>query len=598
VKIGELNSQFKHIWLVDAEFRQPDGCLPETHCVVLQEFNSGRTVRLWHPRACDLPDWSRADTLFVAYAADAELKCLMRLEVPLPHFVLDLYAEFRCRNSGLTVANGHELLGALSYFGLPGIAAAMKEENRELAMRGGPYSVRDQQQLLEYCESDVVALAKLLPAMLPRLSLPHALIRGEYMKSVARMERVGVPIDTNRFALLKDRWSTVQSGLIDRVDHDYGVHENGSFSMVRFEKYLASVGIPWPRTPTGRLSLDADTFKEMAQVFPQLQPLKELRATLGQTRLVGLTIGDDGRNRCWLAPFGSKTGRNQPSTTKFIFGPAVWMRNLIVPSPGFALAYLDFSQQEFAIAAFLSGDEAMMQAYLSGDPYLSFGKQIGLIPKDATKHTHREQRDLCKIIILAVQYGMGEQSLALRLGVSVARARDLLNMHHRAYPKYWRWSDAVQDFAMLNSKLHTTYGWEVHVGAESNPRSLRNFASQANGAEILRFSCILAHRTGIEICCPVHDALLVQSNDADIDEASAACQLNMSKASELVLPGFALRTDAKIIRHPQGFNDPRGKRIWKEIWDLPMFANPSLTSKRFTSETELFHQRTPVPSNI
>jgi hypothetical protein len=598
MNLSEFYSQFKCIWLVDFEFRQPDGFLPQPHCAVLKELKSQRTLKLWQPTASDFPEWSAEDSLFVAFNSDAEFSCLMELGARLPQHVLDLYTEFRCRNSGLVVPNGQNLLGALVYFGLPGIAATAKEENRDLAMRGGPYSTSEQLRLIEYCESDVTALENLLPAMLPGIDLPYALIRGEYMKSAARMQRTGVPLDTNRLELLRGRWIAIQHNLIDRVDADYGVYEDATFTMSRFEKYLSTNQIPWPLTPTGRLSLDADTFKDLARVFPQLEPLKELRATLGQTRLVGLTIGDDGRNRCWLNPFGSKTGRNQPSTTKFIFGPATWMRYLIVAPRGLALAYIDFAQEEFGIAAFLSGDEAMMQAYLSGDPYLLFAKQVGLVPTDGTKHSHRVQRDLCKTIILAVQYGMGEGALSVRLGVSLSSARELLDLHHRAYPKYWSWSDAVQDYAMLHSKLHTTYGWEVQIGRDANPRSLRNFPSQANGAEILRLSCILAHREGIEICAPVHDALLIQSRANAIEEAAEICRAAMAGASQLVLPGFPLRTDAKIIRHPGRFTDPRGTRIWKEIWEMPMFANLTNTNDCFADETQLFHQRAPVPSNI
>src|SRR5947207_662208 len=66
----------------------------------------------------------------------------------------------------------------------------------------------------------------------------------------------------------------------------------------------------------------------------------------GKTR-----VGADGRNRTLLAPFGSVTSRNQPSTTKGIFGLATWLRSLMKPPPGQALVYLDWEQQEFGIAA-------------------------------------------------------------------------------------------------------------------------------------------------------------------------------------------------------------------------------------------------------
>jgi hypothetical protein len=59
--------------------------------------------------------------------------------------------------------------------------------------------------------------------------------------------------------------------------------------------------------------------------------IRELRHTLGQMRLNDLTVGVDGRNRCMLSAFRARTGRNQPSNSRFIFGPSCWLRGLISP---------------------------------------------------------------------------------------------------------------------------------------------------------------------------------------------------------------------------------------------------------------------------
>ena len=139
---------------------------------------------------------------------------------------------------------------------------------------------------------------------------------------------------------------------------------------------------------------------------------------MGQLRLSELPIGSDGRNRCLLSPFASKTGRNQPSTSKYIFGPAVWLRSLIKPEKGKVLAYIDYEQQEFMIAAALSQDPEMLNAYATGDPYLAFAKQAKAIPSEATKESHEAIRDLFKQCVLGVQYGMGSENLALRIGKS------------------------------------------------------------------------------------------------------------------------------------------------------------------------------------
>jgi DNA polymerase I-like protein with 3'-5' exonuclease and polymerase domains len=201
-------------------------------------------------------------------------------------------------------------------------------------------------------------------------------------------------------------------------------------------------------------------------------------------RLADLAVGPDGRNRTLLSPFRARTGRNQPSNSAFIFGPAVWLRSLIHPNIGTGLAYIDWAQQEFGIAAALSGDANMLAAYSSGDPYLAFAKQAGAAPADASKVTHGVIRELFKACALAVLYGMEAESLARRIGRPVSEARELLHLHHRTYRKFWQWSDAAVDHAMLRGRLHTTFGWTINVGSQTNPRMLRNFPMQANGAEM------------------------------------------------------------------------------------------------------------------
>src|SRR5262249_35253825 len=160
--------------------------------------------------------------------------------------------------------------------------------------------------------------------------------------------------------------------------------------------------------------------------------------------------------------FRARTGRNQPSNSRFIFRPSVWLRSLIKPPPGMAVAYVDFEQQEFAIAAKLSGDANMLAAYISGDPYLAFAKQAGVIPPHGTEATHGSERVLCRSMALGVLYGMEAQGLALRLDQPTIIARELLRAHHESYRRFWRWSEAVVDHAQLTGEFHTVFGWVLH----------------------------------------------------------------------------------------------------------------------------------------
>jgi DNA polymerase I-like protein with 3'-5' exonuclease and polymerase domains len=275
-----------------------------------------------------------------------------------------------------------------------------------------------------------------------------------------------------------------------------------------------------------------------------------------------------------LSPFRSITGRNQPSNSKFIFGPSCWLRGLIKPGDGDALAYVDWSQQEFGIAAALSGDEAMQAAYCSGDPYLAFAKQAKAVPLDATKQTHAKEREQFKVCALAVQYGMGSKSLAQALGQPEPRAHELLLLHRRTYPRFWRWSEGVVNHAMLRGDLWTVFGWRVHVGPLANPRSLANFPMQANGAEMLRLACCLGIERGVRICAPVHDALLIEAPMNQIDAVVTETQAAMRKAGEIVLGGFELRTDVNIVRYPDRYMDARGETMWDTTTELLESCKP------------------------
>lgn len=338
-----------------------------------------------------------------------------------------------------------------------------------------------------------------------------------------------------------------------------------SFNAQRWGGWLAEHGIPWPRLESGALDLSDDAFRQMARSHPEVAPIRELRHTLSQLRLNSLAVGSDGRNRCLLSMFRARSGRNQPSNSRFIFGPSAWLRSLIQPEEGRAVAYVDWSQQEFGIAAALSGDKAMMDAYSSGDPYLTFAKQAGAVPPDATKETHGRERDLFKTCALGVQYGMAAKSLSDRIGEPECVGRKLLELHRETYPRFWKWSQAAVDHGMLHGRLHSVFGWTIHVGPDGNPRSLANFPMQANGAEMLRLACCLATERGIQVCAPVHDAVLVEGRIDLIDQVVADTQAAMAEASRVVLDGFELRSDAEIVRWPGRYVDKRGVRMWNTI---------------------------------
>jgi hypothetical protein len=138
------------------------------------------------------------------------------------------------------------------------------------------------------------------------------------------------------------------------------------------------------------------------------------------------------------------------------------------------------------------------------------------------------------------------------------------------YPEFWEWSDNSVDRAILTGQQATVFGWFHRIpdgynvskhnpkGDGANPRTLRNFYMQANGAEILRLACILATEAGIRVCAPIHDAVLITAPEGEIEEAAAAMSGYMREASRIVLNGFELRTDLSIVRYPDHYASEKG----------------------------------------
>ncbi len=564
-------NNFKEIWFVDFEFIAHPGEKPKPICLVALELRTGKKMRVWKDELEKMktPPYSiDSNSLFVAYYASAEIGCHISLSWPIPENILDLFTEFRKLTNGLQLPSGSGLLGAGVYFGQSLLSVADKKFMRDLILNGENWSQEEIVSILNYCESDVIALKIIYEVMISSIDLPLALLRGRYMKAAATIEYLGIPIDQETLTRLNKNWKYIQKNLIKSINDHYDVYDGLTFKYNKFQYWVEKNEIPWPQLESDKLELTDKVFKEMALKYPEVRQLYDLRSILSKMKLNKLTVGSDERNRTLLSAFRSRTGRNQPSNSKFIFGQPAWLRGLIKPKKGYGLAYIDWSQQEFGVAGALSGDQNLIDAYTTGDPYLAFAKQCGAVPKDGSKSSHPNERDLFKACVLAVQYGMGAQSLAIKISQPISKARQLLKLHHQTYKKFWEWSDRTVDYAMLNGKLWTVFGWIIHVSSDTNPRFIRNFLMQANGSEMLRLACCIASERSIKICAPVHDAILIEAPIKDLSAHIKIAQEAMAEASKIVLDGFSLRTDVKTICYPERFMERRGETMWNKIIGL------------------------------
>src|SRR5262249_43639195 len=277
--------------------------------------------------------------------------CHLSLGWPIPKNILDLSPEFKCHVNGKGIPRKNQgLIGALQYFGLDTIAPKRKDAMRERIMKGWPFTAEELKQILDYCAEDVEMLRQLLLKLLPHIDLPIALHRGEFVAALARSEHIGVPIDMEIFPQLADKktWREIRDSMVPLVDV-HGVYVcdklgEWHFNSAGLEEVLAAEMISWPRKEaTGKLDLRRKTFESMAKAYPQIEPLRQLRYIRDKLRSIQLSVGHDGRNRTVLWPFSSKTSRTQPKAKHWIFSPSVWLRFLIKPDPGPALAEINSS---------------------------------------------------------------------------------------------------------------------------------------------------------------------------------------------------------------------------------------------------------------
>ena len=193
----------------------------------------------------------------------------------------------------------------MTAFGLVGMAAVDKEDMRQLAMRGGPYTPAERDALLTYCQADVDALAELLPAMLPHLDLPRALLRGRYMCAAARMEWTGTPCDVETLTALQTQWEVIRQRVAREVNRTCGVFVPTGITLDPDSRLGAAI----LRTAADR---DLDPYHlavAVEQVWQETQALyaetidarRTARARTGLTPGADRPLGERGTRRLKLA---------------------------------------------------------------------------------------------------------------------------------------------------------------------------------------------------------------------------------------------------------------------------------------------------------
>jgi DNA polymerase I len=612
--------QFEGIWLHDFEFYYaPDAVNVVTYkgkdgerrtdtgnppiCVALTayELRSQTSISLGWPeilRQRDPPYPINDRQLYVAFYASAEQVAHASLGWPFSPNIIDLYGEFRRAFNYPRIQHHrpfwkyhvtrlyHEpdpfpyppkfhpdleefdpdhsqsfsLLAAREAYRLPPlITSEHKTEMRNRIMRGPPYRTDEMHQILQYCMADTLSLRELLAAMLREIDVELALLRGDYIRAIAHQEFHGIPLDRERFPQILEHLPALHRELIADTDAPYGFYEDGHFVASHFMRYLQEHRIPWQLTREGKPLLRDEYLKEMCDIYPQLEPFRQLRKTVAKGPKLIIPVGKDFRHRTMLSPFATVTGRNAPS--RFLFSQAKWMRFFpMAEDPGHVFIHIDWSQQELGIGASLSGDRARQRAYLGygegehrRDFYMIQGEILGC------------GRQESKIFTLAEQYGAGPQTLARRLKRPTFVIRRFLGSLHKEFPVFYDWCDRIVNAAYRDGRLETALGWQLLIPKHgANVRSIRNFLVQGYGADLLRASVSTAVDQGINVIATMHDSVLIY---ATVDQAEEQCQAMlfiMAEVSRELLEGFELIAKPDEQTRERYF-DEKGEAMWRII---------------------------------
>lgn len=461
-----------------------------------------------------------------------------------------------------------------------------KTAMRNIIIHGTPEEVEaNRHDIQKYCTSDIIYLPELLDAikkeylkLVPRrdaygkfdgdmlgMIKQEAYWRGEYAVRTAMMVRHGYPINLEWARNLTDNIPHIMKDMIQEINSYFPdiqpfrwnkpkynrageLVENGRYSQnqkairewigkqpfardweltdggKKGKKEFSLKQEEWEKHYNFRHSFPSDNFgAQMVRYGKTAQSLKGFKDKGGaQNKTFWDHVGSDGMVRPYMNPYGAQSSRTQPGSIGFLFLKSAWQRAMCQAPEGYAIGAIDFSSQEFLLGGIQSGDKKMLAAYASGDVYLAYGKEIGVIPKDGTKKTHEKERDAQKPVILGWQYWITGHGLSKQLINQTGRmwepeeAQDLLDTLDATYSTFAEFRQRMIDLYESHRYLKLIDGWYMW-GNNQSERSTANCHVQGMGAAIMRKAVQLAQDAGLKVIFTLHDALYIMFKVTDTE---------------------------------------------------------------------------------
>src|SRR4051812_15445350 len=313
------------------------------------------------------------------------------------------------------------------------------------------------------------------------------------------------------------------------------------------------------KTPSGVPSTDEDVLQQLALDHPLPKLILEYRglAKLKSTytdKLAEMILPTTGRVHTVYAQAVAVTGRlssSDPNLQNIPIRTAEGrrIREAFVAPEGAHIVSADYSQIELRIMAHISRDESLLNAFAAGqDIHRATAAEIfGMAPEALSS----EQRRYAKVINFGLIYGMSAFGLSRQLEIERSAAQQYMDRYFARYPGVARYMKETRETARRDGFVETVFGrrlWlqDIRSGSpmrrQAAERAAINAPMQGTAADLIKLAMIRVQewiegeRLGTKLCMQVHDELVLEVPDAEVDRVRSELPNLMTDVAELAVP--------------------------------------------------------------
>jgi DNA polymerase-1 len=443
----------------------------------------------------------------------------------------------------------------LSYDDVTGKGASRIEFDQVPVERAGEYAAEDADVTLQVHRALHPRIAQD-----EKLSRIYSTIEMPVREVLFRMERNGVLIDA---AVLVEQGRELAERVVALEQQAYaaaGQPFNLGSPRQLCEVLFTMLKLPViKKTATGQPSTDEEVLEALAadHALPKLllehRALAKLKSTYTD-KLPQMINARTGRVHTCYGQATAVTGRlasTEPNLQNIPVRTAEGrrIREAFVAPPGRAIVSADYSQIELRIMAHLSGDAALVKAFLEGsDIHRATAAEVfGVSPSEVSA----EQRSYIKAVNFGLIYGMGAFGLATRLGIERGAAAQFIEKYFQRYPGVADYMQRTRELARAQGFVETVFGrrlWLADIHAASGPRragaerAAINAPMQGTAADLVKLAMIAVQqwldreRLSSMLILQVHDELVFEVPERELAQVREELPRLMSGVATLAVP--------------------------------------------------------------